>query len=53
MYASFNRFEIEMTMIQAESASHSGDCQADVRELLKHPKIKRQLRKIKKLIKES
>ena len=46
MYATFNRFEIEMTLEQARSASHSGDCLLDVRELLDCRKIARQLDKI-------
>jgi hypothetical protein len=43
MYASFNRFEIEMTKKQAASASHSGACDDDVAALLLIPRIKRQL----------
>ena len=46
MFASFNRFEIEMTRAQAHAASHQGQCDDDVAELLRHPKIARQLRKI-------
>jgi len=46
MYAPFNRFGIEMTLDQAQSASHAGDCEADVNELLQAPKIRRQLKKI-------
>lgn len=46
MWATFNRFEIEMTKNQALSASHPGPCDSDVDVLLKHPKIKRQLKKI-------
>lgn len=46
MTAYFNRFCIDMTKAQAESASHQGQCDEDVEELLKHPKIKRQLAKI-------
>lgn len=54
MYAIFNNFEIEMTLKQAQSASHSGRCDDDVNALLQLPKIKRQLAKIPddKLIKE-
>jgi len=54
MYAQFNNFEIEMTLKQAQSASHSGSCDNDVNELLQLPKIKRQLAKIPddKLVKE-
>jgi hypothetical protein len=43
MYASFNRFEIEMTKKQAASASHSGACDEDVAWLLTLPVIKKQL----------
>lgn len=46
MYATFNRFEIQMTLAQAESASHPGPCDADVAQLLTLPAIKRQLKKI-------
>jgi hypothetical protein len=37
---------IEMTIDQAESASHQGDCDEDIAELLKVPKIAAQLDKI-------
>lgn len=46
MYATFERFEISMTLNEARSASHQGDCEADVIDLLKTAKIKRQLKKI-------
>lgn len=46
MRAYFNRFTIEMTKWQALDACHRHDCTEDVRELCKHPKIKRQLKKI-------
>lgn len=46
MYAQFNHFEIEMTKRQAESVSHSGDCEQDVNILLQDKKIIRQLKKI-------
>lgn len=46
MYASFNRFEIELTKRQAESVSHSGPCDNDVDILLQDKKIIRQLKKI-------
>jgi hypothetical protein len=46
MYATFDRFEIEMTRAQAESASHPGPCDSDVEWLLTIPKIKRSLAKI-------
>ena len=42
-YASFNHFELGMTREEAESCSHSGDCMADVVELMKKPHIKKQL----------
>lgn len=44
--AYFNRFEISMTKGQAASASHSGDCRAEVLTLLEIPKIAKQLDKI-------
>lgn len=46
MFATFNRFEIEMTLAQARGASHPGPCDSDVAQLLKEPNIKRQLAKI-------
>jgi hypothetical protein len=46
MTAYFNRFAIEMTKAQAESASHQGPCDDDVAYLLSIPKIRRQLDKI-------
>jgi len=47
MYALFNRFEIEMTLAQAQSVSQPGkDASDDVNALLKLPEIKRQLAKI-------
>jgi hypothetical protein len=46
MYASFNRFEIELTRKQAAGASHSGACDDDVAALLTIPKVRRQLKKI-------
>jgi hypothetical protein len=46
MFATFNRFEIQLTKKQAEQGSHQGDCEADCRELLKNPKIRKQLEKI-------
>lgn len=46
MVAYFEHFQIEMTKDQARSASHPGQCTADVAELLNHPKVKRQLAKI-------
>ena len=46
MYATFERFEIKMTLAQAEGASHQGQCDDDVAALLAEPSIKRQLAKI-------
>jgi len=46
MFASFNRFEIQMTKNQAFSASHSGPCDNDVDILLSIPAIRRQLKTI-------
>jgi hypothetical protein len=46
MYATFERFEIKMTLAQAEGASHQGQCDDDVAALLTEPSIKRQLAKI-------
>ncbi len=46
MVAYFNSFTIEMTRKQAESASHQGQCDKDVAELLKDKKIQHQLAKI-------
>jgi hypothetical protein len=40
------RIELKMTMAQARSASHQGQCDADVEELSKVPAIARQLAKI-------
>lgn len=40
------RIGLQMTMEQAESASHSGDCDDDVRELAKVPAIAEQLTKL-------
>lgn len=46
MYATFNRFEIELTKEQALNASHPGPCDQDVKALLSLPKVRRQLDKI-------
>src|SRR6202043_1547182 len=43
---SSGRIELQMTMEQAESASHQGDCDEDTRELSKVPAIAEQLAKI-------
>lgn len=46
MYATFNRFAIQMTKQQALSASHPGACDEDVKHLLTLSPIWRQLEKI-------
>ena len=46
MYAQFNRFEIKMTLKQAQLVSHQGDCFDDVVELLKDKKYLAQFKKI-------
>ena len=46
MWASFNRLELNMTLAQAESCSHPGDCLPEVEELMEHPLIKRQRKRI-------
>ena len=38
--------ELQMTLDQAESVSHSGDCENDVKILLQDPEIKEQIDKI-------
>lgn len=42
-WAMFNRFELFMTYDQARSASHQGDCEADVRALMTDADIIAQL----------
>lgn len=44
--AIFNRFEIAMTFEQAQSVSHSGNCDEDVEELVNDPDIQKQLQVI-------
>jgi hypothetical protein len=44
--SSSGNIEIEMTLAQARSASHQGQCSADVRALSKDPEIKKQLDEI-------
>jgi hypothetical protein len=44
--SSSGRIELRMTMEQAESASHSGECDDDVQELSRVPAIAEQLAKI-------
>ena len=46
MYATFNRFELQMTRAQAAAASHQGQCDADVAALVSDRRIGRQLDKI-------
>lgn len=45
-FAANRGIELQMTMEQAESASHSGDCDDDTQELSKVPAIAEQLAKI-------
>jgi hypothetical protein len=42
MFASFNRIDLSIRLADARSASHQGDCEADVRTLLAEPYISRQ-----------
>jgi hypothetical protein len=44
--SSSGRIELKMTLEQAQSVSHSGQCVDDVRALLRVPAIRRQLEKI-------
>lgn len=46
MIAYFERFTIEMTLKQAKSVSHQGECLPDVLELLKDKKYIRQFKNI-------
>lgn len=46
MWATFERFELQMTLQQAESCAHPGDCLHDVEELAAMPHIQRQRKKI-------
>jgi len=43
MYADFERFSLSMTLEQALSASHPGDCTAEVAVLAQAPEISAQL----------
>ena len=43
MYALFERFELAMTLDNARSASHQGQCDDDVRALSEVPGIRQQL----------
>src|SRR5690348_12833774 len=45
---SAGRIELKMTLEQAESISHSGECDEDVKELSQVPEIKSQLEKLDK-----
>lgn len=47
---SSGRIELQMTLKQAQACSHPGDCEADVLELRKDSRIKRQLEKIDPLL---
>lgn len=44
--SSHGTIEIEMTLAQAQSATHPGPCDADVMALSQHRKIRRQLERI-------
>lgn len=44
--SSNGRIELQMTLEQARSVSHSGQCDMDVKALMAVPKIARQLKKI-------
>lgn len=46
MFATFNRFELQITKDQALRGSHQGSCDDDVEGLLSLPAIKRQFKKI-------
>ena len=46
MIAYFERFEIKMTLKQAKSVSHQGECLPDVLELLHNKEYMRQFKKI-------
>ena len=46
MWATFERFKIEITKNQAHTGSHQGQCDDDVEYLLTVPKIRRQLDKL-------
>ena len=47
MIAYFNRFNIKMTMREADSCSHTGPCDEDVKAFLHTDKIRRQMSRIK------
>lgn len=46
MFFPFNRFWLQMTLQEARGASHQGRCDDDVADLVRQPKIRRQLDKI-------
>ena len=46
MYATFERFELQLTKDQARTGSHRGQCDKDVTYLRTLPAIKRQLDKL-------
>jgi len=46
MKAYFQRFSINLTKAEALSASHPGDCDADVKALLRIPRVRRQLERL-------
>lgn len=46
MFATFDTFEIQMTRVEALSASHPGPCDDDVAALVSKPAIRRQLDRI-------
>lgn len=46
MFATFNRFELQITRDQALTGSHQGSCDDDIKALLELPAIKRQFKKI-------
>lgn len=46
MFATFDRFAIQLTKAQAAQCSHSGHCDDDVLALSKVPAVRRQLAKL-------
>lgn len=46
MWATFNRFQVEMTLDEAMTGSHQGECDEDVEYLCSLPHIKKQLEEI-------
>jgi hypothetical protein len=43
MFSSFERFDLELTLEQAQSASHQGRCDDDVEALAREPGVAAQL----------